>query len=85
MILRNFISLWAFTVYLENSLWFEFSLWSIWPKWNLIQSEFHFAQSHVNVDNEVTLHRSEVYLEVKYQTDLISLRVSCERALAGYS
>ena len=28
MILRNFISLRAFTVYMENSLQFEISLWS---------------------------------------------------------
>ena len=42
MILRNFISLLAFTVYIENSLWFE------------------NARSHVNVDNEVTSHRSEI-------------------------
>ena len=24
------------------------------------RSEFHYAQSHVNADNEVTLHRSEI-------------------------
>ena len=28
--------------------------WSIWPKWNLHRSEFHYTRSHVNVDNEVT-------------------------------
>ena len=55
MILRNFISLRAFTVYMENSLRFE-----IWPKWNLHRSEFHYAQSHVNADNEVISHRSEI-------------------------
>ena len=55
MILRNFISLRAFPVYMENSLRFE-----IWLKWNLHQSEFHYAQSHVNADNEVTLYRSEI-------------------------
>ena len=60
MILRNFISLRAFTVYMENSLRFEISLRSIWPKWNLHRSEFHYAQSHVNADNEVTSHRSEI-------------------------
>ena len=57
MILRNFISLRAFTVYMENSLWFEISLRS-----NLHRSEFHYAQSHVNADNEVTSHRSEILL-----------------------
>ena len=33
IILHNFISLQAFTVYMDNSLQFE-----IWPKWNLHQS-----------------------------------------------
>ena len=61
MILRNFISLQAFNVYMENSLRFETSLRSIWPKWNLDWSEFHSAQSHVNADNEVTSHRSEIF------------------------
>ena len=61
MILRNFISLRAVTVYMENSLRFEISLRSIWPKWNLHQSEFHFAWTHVNANNEVTLHRSEIF------------------------
>ena len=51
MILRNFISLRAFTVYMENSLRFENSLH---------RSEFHSPQSHVNADNEVTSHRSEI-------------------------
>ena len=54
MILRNFVSLRAFTVYMENSLRFEISLRSNWPKWNLHQSEFHYARSHVNADYEVT-------------------------------
>ena len=31
-----------------------------WPKWNLRQSEFHSARSHVNADNEVTSHHSEI-------------------------
>ena len=60
MILGNFISLRAFTVYMENSLQFEISLRSIWPKWNLHRSEFHYARSHVNADNEVTSHQSEI-------------------------
>ena len=54
MILRNFISLRAFTVYMENSLRFEISFRSIWPEWNLHRSEFHYARSHVSADNEVT-------------------------------
>ena len=57
MILRNFISLPAFTVYMENSLRFEISLRSNWPKWNLHRSEFHYTLSHVNADNEVTSHQ----------------------------
>ena len=67
MILRSFISLRAFTVHSENSLRFG-------PKWNLDRSEFHFAWTHVNANNEVT------YTEVKSQTGLSSLRVSCKRA-----
>ena len=31
-----------------------------WPKWNLHRSEFHFAWNHVNVNNKVTLHQSEI-------------------------
>ena len=60
MILRNFISLRAFTVYMENSLRFEISLRSNWPKWNLHRSEFHSAWILVNNDNEVTSHQSEI-------------------------
>ena len=60
MILRNFISLRVFTVYMENSLRFEISLRSIWPKWNSHRSEFRYARSHVNADNKVTSHRSEI-------------------------
>ena len=80
MILRNFISLWAFTVYMENSLRFEISLRSNWPKWNLHRSDFHPARSYVNADNEVTLNRSEVL--PRSETGLSSLRVSCKRALS---
>ena len=43
------------------------------------RSEFHYARSHVNADNEVTSHRSQIL--VKSQTGLTSLRVSCKRAL----
>ena len=60
MILRNFISLWWFTVYMENSLRFEISLRSNWPKWSLHRSEFHFVWTHVNSNNAVTLDQSEV-------------------------
>ena len=60
MTLRKFISLPAFTVYMENTLRFEISFQSIWPKWSLHGSEFHSARSQVNADNEVTSHRSEI-------------------------
>ena len=60
MILRNFISLRAFAVYMENSLQFEISLRSNWTQWNSHWSEFHYVRSHVNADNEVTSHRSEI-------------------------
>ena len=78
MILRNFISLRAFTVNMEISLRFEISL-----QFNLKfrRNEFQSAQSHVNADNEVTSHRSEILYAVKSQTGLNSLLVSCKRAL----
>ena len=50
----------ALTVYMENLLRFEISLRSNWPKWNLHRSEFHYARSHVNADNEVSSHGSEI-------------------------
>ena len=78
---RESITIVAFTVYMENSLWFEILLWSNWPKWNLHRWEFHFAWTHVNADNEVALHRSEIAPRGKSQTGLSSLRVSCKRAL----
>ena len=55
------ISLRAFIVYMEDSLRFEISLWSNQADWNLHQSEFHFALTHVNANDEVTLHRSEIF------------------------
>ena len=60
MILSNFISLRVFTINMENSLRFEILLRSNWPKWTLQRSEFHYAWSHVNAYNEVTLHWSEI-------------------------
>ena len=60
MILRNFIWLRAFTVHMENSLRFEISLRSIWPKRNLHRSEFHYTRSHANADNKVTSRRSKI-------------------------
>ena len=72
MILRNFISLQAFIVYTEKSLRFEISFWSIWPKWNLHQSEFHYAWSDVNVDNKVASHQSQI--SSRSETGLSSLQ-----------
>ena len=60
MILRNFISLWVFTVDMENSLRFESLLQSIWMEWKLHRSEFRYARSHLNADNEVTSHQFEI-------------------------
>ena len=80
MILFNFISVQALTVYMET-LRFEIPLRSNWPKWYLHQCEFHFARSHVNADNEVTSYWSEFYPQGKSQTSLSSHRVSCGHAL----
>ena len=66
---------------LHGKLTTVISLWSTWPKWNLHRSEFHSARSHVNADNEVTHTELKFYPEVKSQTGLSSLRVSCKRAL----
>ena len=74
MILRYFISLQAFTVYMENSLRFEISLRSIWPKWISLRRKSYkrWKLPHTEV---------RFYPEVKSQTVLSSLRVSCNRAL----
>ena len=42
-----------------------------------------YARSHVNADNQVTSHRSEILPRTETQTGLSSLRVSCKRALSG--
>ena len=44
---------------MESSLLFEISLRSIWKKWNLHWSEFHFSWTNMNANNKLTLHRSE--------------------------
>ena len=71
MILRNFISLRAFTVYMENSLRFE------------ICTEVSFTTPEVMWTLIMKLPHTEVkfYPEVKSQTGLNSLRVSRKRAL----
>ena len=60
MILGNFVSMRAFTVYMEDLLRFEISLRLNWPKWNLHRSEFHFAWINENANNEFTLYQSEI-------------------------
>ena len=71
MILHNFISLRAFTVYMENSLRFE------------ICTEVSFTTSEVMWTLIMKLPHTEVkfYPEVKSQTGLSSFRVSFKRAL----
>ena len=84
MILRSFISLRAFAVYMENSMRFEISLRSNWPKWNLHQSHVIKVTAHkVMWTLIMKLPHTEVkfYSEVKSQTGLSSLRISCKRAL----
>ena len=74
MILRNFISLRAFTVYMENSLRFE------------ICTEVSFTTPEVMWTLIMKLPHTKVkfYPEVKSQTVLSSIRASCKRALIMY-
>ena len=74
MILRKFISLRGFTVYMENSLRLEISHWSNWPKQNLQQSLFYLAWTHVNANNKLLYTGVKFYPEVKSQTGLSLLR-----------
>ena len=53
-ILRNSFSLRAFTVYMENLLQFEISLWSNLP--NKFDTEMSVIGSHVNTDYEDTFN-----------------------------
>ena len=82
MILHNFISLLWFNIYMENWLWFELSLQSIWLKWNLHRNEFHFELMWTLTKN-LTYAKVKFYPEVQSQTGLNSLRVSCKRVLVG--
>ena len=70
--LHNFVSLRAFTVYMENSLRSEISFRSNCPKWNLHWSKLHFAWTVI-----IKLPYTEVkfYPKVKSQTSFNSLRV----------
>ena len=64
----------TFTVYIENSPRFEFSPRSNLTKWNFHRSEYHFGRSHVNNNNKVILHRSEILprSEISNQFDFTS-------------
>ena len=75
MILRNFISLQAFTVYMKNSLRFE------------ICTEVTSTSPELVRMLIIKLPYTKVkfYHEVKSQTGLSSLRVSCKRALTPFS
>ena len=68
MILPNFISLGVFTVYMENSLRFEISFRS-----NLHRSQFHFTWTHVNENNEVTIHQGEILPQSEISVALLTL------------
>ena len=74
MILRNFISLRAFTVYMENSPQIDQSE---------ICTEMSFTTPEVMWTLIMKLPHTEmkVYPEVKSKTGLSSLQVSCKRAL----
>ena len=67
---------------MENSLRFEFSLRSSWPKWNLHRSEFHYAQVMWTVIKKLPHTEVKFYSEVKSQTGLSSLRVSCKHVIS---
>ena len=66
MILRNFISLKVFIYYLHEKLTAVWKFTSVklievkLTEWNLHRSDFHFAWTHMNTNNEVTSHRSEI-------------------------
>ena len=65
---------------MENSLRFEISLWSNWPKWNLRWSKLLFAWTHLNGNNEATLHRSEILPSDFSPIGLILFQVSWKHA-----
>ena len=83
MILRNCISLRAFTVYMENcGLKFHFGEFDR----SEICTEVSFSPPEVMQTLIMKLPHTEVkfYPEVKSQTGLSSLRVSCKRAYCQY-
>ena len=69
-------SLQAFTNYMEKSLRFEISLQSNWPK--LHWGEFQFMWTLIM---KLLYTEMKFYPEVKSETSLSSLRVSCKCAL----
>ena len=70
--MHNFISLRPFTIYMKISQRFEISLPSNWPKRNFHRSEFHFAWSNVNADNEVNFF-CLLYLSLELKYNLMHL------------
>ena len=81
MILRSLISLSVFTVYMENSLRFELSLRSNWPKWNLHEVSFTSLELMWTLIMKLPYTEVKFYPEVKSQAGLTSRRVSCKHAL----
>ena len=81
MILCNFISLRAFSVYMENSLFLKFYFGHF--DWNEICTEVSFTPPEVMWTLIMKLPHTKVrfYPEVKSQTGLSLLRVWCKRAL----
>ena len=81
MILRNFISLRAFTVYMKTHCGLKFHFGQF--DRGEICTEVNFTAPEVMWTLTTKLPHTEVkfYPEVKSQTGLSSLRVSCKRAL----
>ena len=83
MILRNFISLRAFTVHMENSPRFENHFGQI--DRSEICSEVNFTSPKLMLMQIIKLPYTEMkfYHEVKSETGLILVRVSCKRTLSS--
>ena len=60
MIMRNFVSLRAFTVYMKTRCGLKFHFGQFCQGEICTEVSFTTPESHVNADNEVTLHRSEI-------------------------
>ena len=80
----NFISLRTFTLHMENSLQFEISLQSKWPKWNLSEVSFTSPEAMWSLIRKLPYTGLKFQPEVKSPTGLSSLWVSCKRALTHH-